>query len=822
MQELAVLTPSQSERFIYFLLLSITKDFKKHNKGGGGLQAILAKEYQAIPTEIISRNQWVLWKLEPVIDRVTGKPKFKERTGEAEYTKIPYQINGKKADSTSPQTWTSYNNALKHSYNYSGVGYVLTDTDPYTVIDLDNCIVNGNIQSEAKKLVDTLDSYTEYSQSGTGLHIFIKAKKPGKQSKNSTKGIEIYDSKRFIVMTGNHVEGTPVEVYDRQDALNYIYDSYFPANHQPKVITKSKLNPSPKMTDEEVLNIGFKAKNGDKFKALYQGDYTAYGSQSEADQAMCNYIAFYTQEPEQIDRIFTNSNLYREKWERADYKEWTIRNAVDGLSSTYQKRDYKLPGSEIVKDSTKVDLKEVLEERRFNEIANMEAGWEKNGKQGRKPTTLNPVRCAEILAEYITFVLFDFEENTRLAMYQPAEGIYTRNVTLIKRVISWLEPKLNNAKAEDVIYHLTNKAEMKEKTESRYLIPVKNGVFNLKTKKLDPFNPNYVFTTKISTPYNPKITNPVIDGWNVESWLDSIACGDQEIVHLLWQVINDSLNGNYTRKKAIFLVGEGNNGKGTFQELIINLIGIQNIATLKVNEFDERFRLSVLEGKTAVIGDDVPANVYIDDSSNFNSVVTGDRVAVEFKNKPLYSTAFKCSVIQSTNGMPKFKNKTNGTIRRVVIVPFNADFNGKVENFKIKDDYIRDEKVLQYVLHKAIHMDFERFDIPEVSKKELEVFKQDNDPVLDFKLSVFDEWEIQEIPKYVVYGFYKKFCHENGYKHLADRQFHKQFKAHLGDEWEDSRNRFHYEELIKPLGDLDALGIGFPDRSKIQRAYKKV
>src|SRR5699024_2455855 len=310
-----------------------------------------------------------------------------------------------------------------------------------------------------------------------------------------------------------------------------------------------------------------------------------------------------------------------------------------------------------------------------------------NGKKGRKPITISPARCSVILPEYINFVLFDLEENTRLAMYLPSEGIYTQNATRIKRVISWLEPKLNNAKAEEVIYHLTNSTDVVEKTESRYLIPVENGVFNLKTKTLEPFSPEYVFTTKISTPYIENPVNPVIDGWDVENWLNSIACEDSEIESLLWQVINDSLNGNYSRKKTIFLIGGGNNGKGTFQELVTNLIGFRNVATLKVNEFDEDFKLSELEGKTVVIGDDVPAGVYIDDSSNFNSVVTGDRVLVNVKNKPMYSTVFKCGVIQSTNGMPKFRNKTDGTIRRLVIVPFNANFNGGKENFKIKDKY---------------------------------------------------------------------------------------------------------------------------------------
>lgn len=285
-------------------------------------------EHEAFPRELTERNCWVLWKLETINGRET---------------KIPYQVNGSKADSTNPDTWTSYEVALKYSQGYSGVGFVLTENDPYTVIDLDDCIIDGKMKDEAKSLVDTLDSYTEYSQSGTGLHIFIKAKKPGERSKNTSKDVEIYDDKRFIVMTFDHLEGTPTEIYERQDILNYIYDMYFsePEKEQQE-ITQTKLDPSPSLSDDEVLKIAFKAKNGEKFKTLYTGDHSAYGSQSDADQAFCNYIAFYTQNAEQIDRIFTDSGLYRDKWDRKDYKAWTIQKAIDGLSATYQKNDFHI------------------------------------------------------------------------------------------------------------------------------------------------------------------------------------------------------------------------------------------------------------------------------------------------------------------------------------------------------------------------------------------------------------------------------------------------------------------------------------------------
>lgn len=100
----------------------------------------------------------------------------------------------------------------------------------------------------------------------------------------------------------------------------------------------------------------------------------------------------------------------------------------------------------------------------------------------------------------------------------------------------------------------------------------------------------------------------------------------------------------------------------------------------------------MLEGKTLVIGDDVPVGVNIEDSSNFNSVITGDPVLVNIKNKQPYRTVFRTTVIQSTNGMPRFKNKTGGTNRRLLIVPFNADFNGAKENPNIKEKYLTDKR----------------------------------------------------------------------------------------------------------------------------------
>ncbi|MCG1665060.1 phage/plasmid primase, P4 family [Staphylococcus epidermidis] len=469
------------------------------------------------------------------------------------------------------------------------------------------------------------------------------------------------------------------------------------------------------------------------------------------------------------------------------------------------------------------NIEQKLNRLGIEERERMIKSWESDNKRGKKPNVISTNRCANILIENMNFLLFDEEENTKLAMYQEDRGVYTQKTSLIKRIISYLEPKHNSNKADDVIYHIRNRTEIKEKTNSPYLIPVNNGVFNRKTKQLENFSPNYVFTSKIDTNYIDNPNKPTFDDWDINKWFDELACNDKQVSHLLWQVINDSLNGNYTRKQSIFMVGDGNNGKGTFQELLTNLIGKRNIATLKVNEFDHRFKMSLLEGKTAVIGDDVPVGVYIDDGSNFKSVVTGDYVSVEFKNQQSYTAQYRCSVIQSSNGMPRFKDKTNAVFKRLVIVPFNADFKGDKEKRKIKDEYIKNKQVLEYILYHAIRMDFEKFSIPDVSKKYLDVYKQENNPVYEFKINVFDEWKLRKVPKYIVYGLYKEFCKDNGYNFLSKIKFHKEFKTYLGDEWKsDTVDRFNWQDLIDGIGDLDVKKseIEFPDEHKTYKAYE--
>ncbi|WP_157054769.1 DNA primase family protein [Liquorilactobacillus capillatus] len=420
---------------------------------------------------------------------------------------------------------------------------------------------------------------------------------------------------------------------------------------------------------------------------------------------------------------------------------------------------------------------------------------------------LPKLAVANIFRRHIDYCTFSSDEMSRIAIYIPMEGIYTQNYGLVKKIISYIEPALTENQAETVIYFLKNRATIREPIHSGNLISVSNGIYNIKKKALDSFSPEYVFTAKIATKYVENPTPPNINGWTFDGWLRSIACNDEQLVNIMWQAINECCNGNHTRRKAIFLVGniKGNNGKGTFQDLIENLVGRENTANLKVNEFDQRFRLATLENKTVCIGDDAPANIYIKDSSNFNSIVTGDPVTIERKGKDAYSTRLMCTVIQSCNGMPTFHNK-GGTMRRLLIIPFNANFNDKTDKEEIKFDYLRRKEVLEYVLYRALQLDFKKFDIPEAAQTALHEFELDNDPLVSFKETFFDENNIEKIPAYHLYDFYKKYCLNNGYKPLSNIRFVRQF-LQIAQDYEKKVAKYSMEDIenLKSLSEDNQL-----------------
>jgi hypothetical protein len=303
-------------------------------------------KFSDIPEELQSRPQWVLWRWETRHDKTTD---------ELKWTKPPYQPNGISAESDNPNTWVSFEEvkAVYERGGFSGVGYVVTvDTettdrhpgmvdDGITGVDLDHVVdpETGRIEPWAQSIVDKLGSYTEISPSDTGLRIFVLAKLPPKDRKLGC--FECYESGRYLTVTGNHLPGTPATIEHRQNEMTAVHTEIFAERNEKH----SKQGPPPKVApvdldDDALLEVAFRAKNGEAVRQLYYGDTGQYATHSEADLALCSHLAFYASgEASRVDRMFRASELYRPKWDEQrgsqTYGEMTIAKALQGQTEYY-------------------------------------------------------------------------------------------------------------------------------------------------------------------------------------------------------------------------------------------------------------------------------------------------------------------------------------------------------------------------------------------------------------------------------------------------------------------------------------------------------
>ena len=182
-----------------------------------------------IPNELKQLKQWCAWKQE---------------LKEGKETKIPYQPSGKKASSTDSSTWSKFDDVVSLNGKYSGIGFIFNKDDPYCFIDLDHCIdADGFIKPESKTIIDKLNSYTEISQSGSGVHVIVKANLP-EGVRNRKGNFEIYAEGRYCAMTGNVLQGYPLSIEERQEQVNQICLEIF-GKPEPEAFQKKAFHYQP-------------------------------------------------------------------------------------------------------------------------------------------------------------------------------------------------------------------------------------------------------------------------------------------------------------------------------------------------------------------------------------------------------------------------------------------------------------------------------------------------------------------------------------------------------------------------------------------------
>jgi hypothetical protein len=292
--------------------------------------------FARIPAELRENLGWVVWRWGEV-DPKTGRRK-----------KPPYCATDlrRHGSSTNPETWATFEQAvsLVELDAADGIGFALAP--PYVGVDLDKELS----ANEQYAIMLALDSYAERSPSGTGHHVILKADPNGRG--RHPVGFGVFQTGRFFYCTGEHVTGMPMTIQERQKALEAVVAEYLP---KPNVVTIATYSQRVDLDDQDLIERMFASKSGDKIRRLWDGEWSSYPSQSEADLALLAHLAFWTdRDAGRMEAMFRSSALYREeapkKPKGIGYLARTIAAAIAGTPEGYQ------PGhSELSRGSDAVD-----------------------------------------------------------------------------------------------------------------------------------------------------------------------------------------------------------------------------------------------------------------------------------------------------------------------------------------------------------------------------------------------------------------------------------------------------------------------------------
>ena len=583
----------------------------------------MTSKIEFIPQDLQIRPQWVVHKA----------------------SKQPYDAkNGKRASSTNSSTWSSFGVASMASLNgqgYDGIGFVFSEVDPFAGIDLDHCVNDGMVKPWAQQIIDRLDSYTELSPSGTGIHIIIKASVP-EGSRNRTGQIEMYSQSRYFTVTGKHLEGTPTTIEERQDELMELHSEIFPEALPISPPLKSAVGGFDG-DDDALLEKARSAANGTKFSALFErGDTSGYQSPSEADMALCDLLAFWAgPKADRIDRLFRRSALYRDKWiEREDYRQQTIVKALTDRTDFYQNAGNVIdkPMSPRPDDSKEPGLTKILTDAICKSHHFARDG---GGK------------------------LYVFEKG----FYKPY-GEMAIKKTVKHLLEEWkMTAKWSSRRAEETVEYIRIDSPELWDRPPLDTVNLTNGLLDINKRELRKHNPGFLSPVQLPVTYDSDAKCPYWERFISETF-------PEDAQGLPWELAAWLMLPDTTIQKAVLLLGEGANGKSTFLAALTAFLGKRNTAGMSLHKLEsDKFAAARLVGKLANICPDLPST-HLVGTDVFKRITDGtEPITAERKFHDSFDLYSYARLIFSANHPPRSPDASHAFFRRWIVVPFSRTFD---------------------------------------------------------------------------------------------------------------------------------------------------
>ncbi|MCY8509755.1 phage/plasmid primase, P4 family [Bacillus mojavensis] len=754
-------------------------------------------DFKNIPQELKNAPQWILWRSE-------------ERNGKK--TKVPYQIDGSMAQSSNKRTWSTFATIMKffNEQEYDGIGFMFSKDDPFIGIDIDHCVDDGVLSPFAQEIIQTINSYTEYSPSGEGVHIIVKGKLPlrgpGTGRKNIDKGLEVYRHGRYFTFTGNSLDVGPVQ--ERSEEIKTIFDKYLAEKEEAKPVSTrtQSVGDMGNLSNKEIWERMFNSKNGKSIQDLFNGQLIN-GDHSSTDMALCNHLAFWTdKDASKMDSMFRESDLFREKWDRqhsadgATYGEMTIAAAIYSTGPTIsdlmeqQEQPYEVYFSQP-QASQVADTEEIIDTPpvfHLTELGNAERLVYYHGKNIRYCNELDwLIWNGKMWEEDSKRQIEALTAQTLRAIYGEAKA--TEDGYRKKQLNDWAKKcERRNIRMNTILDTRPMVAVRKQELDShKYLFNCENGVIDLKTGELLPHDRDFLFTKISSVAYQKDADCP-----NWKAFLESIFIDEQgqpnyEIIDFMQKAIGYSLTGDTTEQVMFFLFGNGRNGKSTFINTVQQLLGDYGRQTnsdtfiKKKNDSSINNDIARLDGARFVSAVESEEGQQLSESL-VKQITGGEKMSARFLRQEYFEFTPEFKVFFTTNHKPIVKGSDEGIWRRIRLVPFTVTIPKEKVDKKLPQKLAAEMPgILRWAVEGCLKWQKEGLKEPEVIRKATEGYREDMDILGPFLAERCVIHPAAKIESKEIYKEYKNWCFENDDVELKNRAFYRQleirgFKKEVG------------------------------------------
>ena len=741
--------------------------------------------YEKIPLELKQLPHWVGWK-------------YMQRPGEDHKRKVPINaMDGQPAKSNDPTTWCDFDTAClgKERFGLDGIGFMFSG-DGIFGIDIDHCYdpETQELDPAAAEIIETVQSYTELSPSGTGIHILCKGVLP--EGRKRRGAVEMYSTLRYFTVTGNQF-GLEYPFSDCTERVAVMYRKYLGEEETAAGAQKAAL-PMPTgrgtnadMSVDAILRRMFDSKHGQKLQDLYNGSWERYGigdgSQSSADQAFCNTLAFWCRcDAALMDAIFRRSGLYRQKWDKRRGAKTYGQITIDRAIKDY--RDIWEPQERVQRPAPAVPLPPQNTSNEVPAIENATVGETGQRRYYTYDDTGNALRFRDANAGLIHYNHVDgcwiYWDGVRWASDENGE-IKRRADKMLADMAKDLKEMQDDPAYNAYKKHLSRSRSHRGKegfiAEARHLegVPVlpsemdragnafnvRNCLISLKTGRTAEHDKKYMISKLAPVTYDENAKCPRWD-----RFIEEITCGDKSLQLYLQRMIGYCMTA-YTKEQCMFfLYGNGSNGKSVFVDTIAYMLGEYAAScqpeTVMMRDRNNTARgdLARLKGARMVVTSEPNDGCRLDEG--IVKQMTGgteNKLTARF----LYGREFEFSpefkIVMSTNYKPVIKGTDNGIWRRVRLIPFTAEFTKENRDPQLTEKLRRElPGILNWAIAGAVGWCKEGLPPCAIIDEAGQEYRSEMDRVQQFLDDCTTRSESSSTQASTLYKCYKAWCSEQG------------------------------------------------------------